>query len=336
MTVSAGPKVVLAFDKFRGTATSTELGDAGAEVARSLGWEPVVVPMADGGEGTLDALGGANKTSRVTGPLGEAVEAGWRMESRVAYIEMTQASGLHLVGGAEGNDPLEATTAGTGQLIATAVELGARTVYVFLGGSATTDGGLGAVRALENIARMKEIELVVGCDVETLFEDAATVFGPQKGASRAQVAFLSRRLQRLVQVYQEDFGVDVSQLVGGGAAGGLAGGLYAVGARLESGFDILAERAELDRHLEEAALVITGEGKLDQPSFEGKTVGRILEWSRPAGALVEAVVGTVDGDVEIPDDCSVRSLSNIYGSTRAQAETVELVAEQVHQILSDH
>ncbi|MDH3295622.1 MAG: glycerate kinase [Acidimicrobiia bacterium] len=328
------PNVILAFDKFRGTATSTELGEAAAEVARSLGWHPIVVPMADGGEGTLDALGGANKTTTVSGPLGEPVEAGWRLEGKVAYIEMAQASGLQIVGGAAGNDPLEASTAGTGQLIATAVELGAKTVYVFLGGSATTDGGLGAVRALENIARLKEIELIVGCDVETRFVDAAAVFGPQKGASRAQVAFLTRRLERLVQVYQEEFDVDVGEVPGAGAAGGLAGGLLAIGGRLQSGFDILADRGELDLHLDDAHLLITGEGKLDLPSFEGKAVGHLFDWCTDIGVPVEAIVGTTDDDLVVPPSYRIHALDEAYGTERAMNETVHLVADQVRQILT--
>jgi len=325
--------VIFAFDKFRGTATSIELGQAGAEVARSLGWHPIVVPIADGGEGTLEALGGANKTTTVNGPLGDRVDAGWRLEGKVAYIEMAKASGLHLVGGAEGNDPLEASTAGTGQLIATAVELGARTVYVFLGGSATTDGGLGAVRALENTARMKEIELIVGCDVQTRFTDAANVFGPQKGAGRAQVALLTRRLERLVQVYEEEFEIDVSGVPGAGAAGGLAGGLYAIGARLESGFDILAETGDLDLHLGDASYLITGEGKLDRPSFEGKAVGRLCDMCEDSGVPMSAIVGTVEDDLVVPPACQVRSLAERYGMERALVDTVELVADQVREIL---
>ncbi len=334
--VGSRPVVVLAFDKFRGTATSVDLGEAAAEVARRTGWDPRVVPLADGGEGTLDVLGGPNKVTRVTGPLGEPVDAPWRLEGREAFIEMAAASGLAVVGGPEGNDPLEASTVGTGQLIANAVALGARTVHVFVGGSATTDGGLGAIRALENTARMREIDLVVGCDVDTRFVDAAAVFGPQKGASRAQVALLTRRLERLVQLYDEEFGVDVSTLPGGGAAGGLAGGLCAIGARLQSGFEILADKAGLDLHLAEASLCVTGEGKLDRQSFEGKVVGGIFDWCRDLGVPTAAVVGAIDDGADPPAELSVRSLVDDYGFDRAVTETVELVAAEVARILADH
>lgn len=329
------PVVVLAFDKFRGTASSVDLTEAAAVAARAAGWEPRLVPLADGGEGTLDVLGGPNKVTRVVGPLGQAVEAPWRLEGREAFIEMAAASGLELVGGPDSNDPLEASTVGTGQLIATAVELGAKTVYVFVGGSATTDGGLGAIRALENTARMREINLIVGCDVDTQFLDAAEVFAPQKGATKAQVALLTRRLERLVQLYRDEFDVDISNLPGGGAAGGLAGGLCAIGARLQSGFEILADRADLDLHLAEASLCVTGEGKLDRQSFRGKVVGGIFEWCRDLGVPATAVVGIVDDGTEPPPDLTVHSLVERYGTERAVEQTVDLVASEVAQILAE-
>src|SRR5688572_3243509 len=142
--------------------------------------------MADGGEGTLDALGGANRVSTVTGPLGDPVQARWRLDAPTAVIEMAAASGLELVGGAEGNDPVAASTAGTGELIVEALDAGARRVIVGLGGSATTDGGLAALRALHPPGRLKGIEVVVAYDSRVAFLDAGTVLVPQKGASPAQ------------------------------------------------------------------------------------------------------------------------------------------------------
>ena len=137
------------------------------------------------------------------------MEAGWRLHRRRAVIEMAAASGLELAGGAEGNDPVAATTTGTGELIAAAVESGATRVLVAVGGSATTDGGLGALRALSPLPRLRGVELVVACDVRTAFVDAAGVFGPQKGATPAQVRLLTARLERLADVYLHDHGVDV-------------------------------------------------------------------------------------------------------------------------------
>src|SRR5690606_17500378 len=147
-------------------------------------------------------------------------------------IEMAEASGLLLAGGRDGNDAVAASTAGTGELIVAALDAGARRIVVGVGGSATTDGGLAALRALHPLGRLKGVELLVACDVRTTFVDAAEVFAPQKGASPAQVALLRRRLERLAQVYLDEHGVDVTELAGAGAAGGLAGGLAAAGARL--------------------------------------------------------------------------------------------------------
>ncbi len=333
MTTSL-PKVVVAFDKFRGSASAIELGDAVASAAESLGWQVAAIPLADGGEGSLSVIGGTNKTTTVTSPLGDPVEASWRLEGRTAYIEMAAASGLEVVGGAEANDAVAADTTGTGELISTAIELGATTVVVFLGGSATTDGGLGAVRAMPPAPRMKGIELIVACDVRTRFEQAAEVFGPQKGASAAQVKFLTRRLQRLVQVYEENYGVDVSSIPGAGAAGGLAGGLLALGARLESGFSVLAERAELDIALVGADLVITGEGYLDDESFNGKVVGGVAEWAAAEGVPVLVIVGDRDPDVPCPPNIELISLVDDVGLERSMSETIELVAAAASSHLS--
>src|SRR5450631_435103 len=143
------PHVVAAPDKFRGTATAREVAAAVGRAAQAAGWTCDQVPVADGGEGILEVLGGRARYARVAGPLGEPVDAEWRLDGSTAVIEMAKASGLALVGGAEGNDPVRASTAGTGQLIAAAVLAGARRIVVGMGGSATTDGGLGALNVLE-------------------------------------------------------------------------------------------------------------------------------------------------------------------------------------------
>jgi glycerate 2-kinase len=286
-------RVVAATDKFRGTATAFEVTAAVARAAESAGWTCDQVPVADGGEGTIDALGGANRTTTVRGPLGEPVEARWRLDRRTATIEMAAASGLLLVGGAEHNDPIAADTHGTGELIQLAVESGARRVIVGLGGSATTDGGLGALRAMQPLQRYRAVDLRVACDVRTTFVDAAEVFGPQKGASAAQVRLLRNRLERLADVYEEDHGVDVRSLPRSGAAGGLAGALAAIGAQLEDGFDLVADEVALDETIAGADLVVTGEGFLDDESFDGKVVGGVFELAASLGVPVLAVVGQV-------------------------------------------
>lgn len=320
-------KIVAAPDKFKGTATAAEVAGAINRAALELGHDCVQVPLADGGEGTLEALGGPNRTSLVTGPLGDPTEAQWRYHNGVAVIEMARASGLVLAGGAEENDPVNATTSGVGELIGDALDAGATTIIVGVGGSATTDGGLGAVEALGSSARLKGVELIVACDVRTAFVDAASVFGPQKGASAAQVALLRGRLDSLTGIYQDRFGVDVSTLERAGAAGGLAGGLAALGARLVDGFDIVADQVGLDSALAGAQLVVTGEGFIDDESFDGKVVGGVAQRAGVEGVPVLAIAGQVFDGVEERVDAV--SLADLFGLEKAMDATAECVYDAV-------
>lgn len=320
-------RVVAAPDKFRGTASALEVAAAISRAATAVGWRCDPVPMADGGEGTLDALGGPNRTTLVTGPLGDLVEAEWRLHRSVAVIEMARASGIDLVDGPEGNDPIAAATHGTGELISAAVDAGARRIIVGVGGSATTDGGLGALRALYPPQRLRGIDLVVACDVRTAFLDAAEVFAGQKGASLAQIELLRRRLERLAQVYVEDYGIDVTGIEGSGAAGGLAGGLAALGAALVPGFDLVAEEVELDAHIADADLVVTGEGFLDEQSFDGKVVGGVAQLAAEAGVPVLAVAGEVfDG---VGGRLTTVSLVERFGAERSRVDTTACIEETV-------
>jgi glycerate kinase len=318
-------RVLVAMDKFRGTATAPEATAAVAGAARRCGCEVDEAPLADGGEGLLDALGGPNRTTTVTGPLGDPVEAPWRFSRGEAVIEMAHASGLALVGGPEGNDAVAAATFGTGELIAAALDAGARRIVVGLGGSATTDGGLGAIRAIGPLGRLRRVELVVACDVRTRFLDAARVFAGQKGATPAQIELLSRRLERLAEVYAAEHGVDVRELESSGAAGGLAGGLAAIGAELVSGFDLVAEEVELAARTEAADAVITGEGFLDPESFDGKVVGGVADLATRAGRPVAAVVGEIlDGFAAPITACS---LVELVGRERALHDTLAALEE---------
>jgi glycerate kinase len=240
--------------------------------------------------------------ARVTGPLGDPVDAEYGvLPDGTAVVEMARASGLALVGAER--DPLRASTRGTGELIAAVRRGGASRIVVGVGGSATTDGGLGALQALG--WSLAGVDVVVACDVTTPFLDAAAVFAPQKGASAAQVALLARRLETLADEYAQRTGVDVRSLEGGGAAGGLAGGLAAIGARLEPGFDVVAQAVGLEEAMEGVDLVITGEGKLDAASFEGKVVGGVLEWAEDLGVGRRAVV-TGQATDEAREELSVR------------------------------
>jgi len=319
-------RAVVAPDKFRGTASASEAAAALAAPLRELGVEVDEVPLADGGEGLLDALGGANRRTQVSGPLGEPVDAGWRFDGRTAVIEMARASGLELAGGARHNDAVAASTRGTGELIVAALEAGARRIVVGVGGSATTDGGLGAVEVVPP-ARLRGVEVVVACDVRLGFVDAAEVFAPQKGASPSQVALLRRRLDRLVELYRERFGVDVADLAFAGAAGGLAGGLAALGARLESGFELVADEVRLADRLEGADLVVTGEGYLDAESFDGKVVGGVAELAAAAGVPLLVVVG--DRDPGVGEDLDVVALVERFGREAATGDTERCLREAV-------
>ena len=279
-------------DKFRGTLRADEAAAAMAAGLRRAGYGDVVeAPMADGGEGTLDtllaSLGGSRRVARVTGPLGDPVDAEWGvLSSGIAVIEMARASGLALVAGR--NDPLRASTRGTGELIAVARREGFSRVIVAVGGSATTDGGLAAVETLG--WSLQGLDVTVACDVESAFLDAARIYGPQKGATSAQIALLTRRLELLAEQYRKRTGFDVTAMAGAGAAGGLAGGLAAIGAQLVPGFDAVADAIGLETAFEGASLVVTGEGKLDASSLEGKVVGGVLAWSAELGVPHLAVI----------------------------------------------
>jgi glycerate kinase len=261
-----------------------------------------VCPVADGGEGTLDALiealDGEARTVTVSGPLGDPVQArfalsaGGRRVEPVAIVETAAASGLGLVAPSR-RDPVAASTFGTGELVAAAIEAGARTVYLGVGGSATTDGGAGAIRALQRAGGLQGAALVVLCDVRTPFEDAARVFAPQKGAGPPEVAKLTRRLHELARRLTRDpRGLPMT-----GAAGGLSGGLWAqFGAQLVLGAAFVLDALDFDPRMRASRAVVTGEGKLDQQSLAGKLVSEIATRARQAGVPCHAVVGARELD----------------------------------------
>jgi glycerate kinase len=323
-------QLLAAPDKFRGTLTAPQAAAAIAAGAARASWTAVELPLADGGEGTLDVLGGGNQRAIVTGPLGEPVEAALRLEDDdTAVVESALACGLTLAGGPEWNDPLRATSRGVGELIHAALAEGADRIVVAVGGVASTDGGLGAVDALRDSLPLP-VPLEVACDVDVPFLDAATVFASQKGATPEQALILHMRLEQAAERYRAEFGVDVIDLPGAGAAGGLAGGLAAIGARLLPGFDLVADRLHLDERLAEADFVVTGEGRVDATSFSGKVVGQVL--SRAAATGVETLV--VAGDTAPGAPIDALSLVARYGPERAFAEPAECLTELVASALA--
>jgi glycerate kinase len=320
-------RLVIATDKFRGTATAQEVTDVIAAVAQTAGWSVDAVPMSDGGEGLLEVFGGANRRTTVTGPLGRPVDAEWFGDaSGLAVIESARASGLQLAGGRDGNDAWAATSRGTGELIVAARAAGATRIIVGLGGSACTDGGRGAVEALEGPLRDDPglAEALTVChDVDTPYLDAAAVFGPQKGADRSTVERLEGRLRRDREWLVQTFGIDPHELPGSGAAGGLGGALAAAGGRLVRGFDHLAAVTGLASRISGADLVITGEGRLDRTSLAGKVVGGVTALARDASVRSFAIVGACDPDVHLSFETI--SLSARFGEERALTETLHCV-----------
>ena len=344
------PRLLAAPDAFKGTAAAGALAEGAAEAARAAGWEASACPLSDGGEGFADVIaaarpggpgpgGGAWRHTRVSGPLGAPVVARWWMVQGDAVVESAAASGLPLAGGAAGNDALAATTRGTGELIVAACAAGARRILVGVGGSATTDGGRGAVDAIEEAGGLGPAEVVVACDVSTPFVDAAARFGPQKGATPEQVLALTTRLTGYAAELRARFGVDVTDVPGAGAAGGLAGGLLALGARLAPGFDVVAAEVGLDDRMAAADLVLTGEGRLDATSWAGKVVDGVVRAAARRGVPVLVVAGSVGpggregaGRAGSPP-LDVVSLSERVGEARALAEPVAMVAEAVTHFL---
>jgi glycerate kinase len=283
---------LVAPDSFKGTFSAREVAAAVAEGLREAGREARELPVADGGEGTMgvlvDALGGEVRRATVSDPLGRPVEAAFALlPDGSAVVEMAQASGLSLVDERD-RDAWAASTRGTGELIAAAAEAGASRVVVTVGGSATTDGGAGALEALTERGLGPSLEMDVVCDVRVPFEDAPRVFGPQKGADPATVKRLEQRLDDLAATFPRDpRGVPMT-----GCAGGLSGGLWAAhGATLVPGAPYVLDAIGFDALMRAAAFVVTGEGSLDEQTLEGKVVGELATRCRQGGVACHAVVG---------------------------------------------
>lgn len=317
--------VLVAPDAFKGTFSAVEVSDAIAEGLEATGLVADRCPIADGGEGTAAvlhaALGGVRHEVRVRGPLGAPVLAsfvllpaptGRSRAPRTAVLDMASASGLPLVDPAD-RDPLRATTEGTGELIGAAIDAGAEHVLVACGGSATVDGGAGALAAIDAHGGLRGARLTCLVDVLTPWERCAEVFGPQKGASAEQVQELAARLAQLAAT----FPTDPTDLPGSGAAGGLAGGLHAaLGAAIEPGAPHVLQAVGADERMRAARFVVVGEGQLDRTTLEGKAPGELATRARQAGVPCHAVVGrsTID-----PFDARIIDLMEILeASTREE------------------
>jgi glycerate kinase len=280
--------ILVAPDSFKGTLSAHQVARAiGRGLARA-GMPVDLAPVADGGEGTmevlLERLGGEIVTVGASDPLGRELAASFALlgDGHTALVEVAAASGLALLAPAE-RDAEAASSAGTGELIVAAVAHGAEHVLVAAGGSASTDGGRGALEAIAAAGGLGGARLTVLCDVRTPFEQAAAIFGPQKGADAGAVARLQRRLDALALPR----GVAMT-----GAAGGLAGGLWAeLDARLLAGAPFVLDALDLDERMLASRAVIVGEGRLDATSLEGKIVAEVATRARQHGVPAHAVVG---------------------------------------------
>lgn len=300
--------------------TSPEVAEAIGAGLREAGLEAELLPAADGGEGTAEvllvSLGGARASAPAHDPLGRPIEAPYALleDGRTAVVEVAAASGLTLL--AEGERDAEAaSSAGTGELIAAAAAEGAARILVAAGGSATTDGGAGAIAAIEAAGGLGGAGLEVLCDVSIPFERAAEVFAPQKGADPAAVARLGERLTaRAGALPRDPRGRAMT-----GAAGGLSGGLWAAfGARLVPGAAFVLGLLGFDRRLERAGAAVTGEGRLDAQSLEGKLVGELARRCRAAGVPLHAIAGSV---ALAPGEAAALGLASV-----SEAGTPEAIA----------
>lgn len=285
-------RILVAPDSFKGTFDASTVAEALGRGLRAAGREIDACPVADGGEGTLallaEALGARLVTVAASDPLGREIAAPIAIAGTTAIVEVARASGLGLVGEDE-RDARAATTRGTGELILAAVAAGAREILVGVGGSATTDGGAGAIDAIRAGGGLRGARLVVLCDVETAFEDAPRVFGPQKGAAPDDVAWLEARLAR----YAAELPRDPRGAPRTGAAGGLSGGLWAAfDAELRPGAAAVLDALGVDERMRACALVVAGEGCLDAQSLRGKVVGELVRRARAARIPIHAVVGS--------------------------------------------
>ena len=307
-------KILLAPDSYKECLSSAQVAAAMASGIRAVlpSCEILSCPLADGGEGTVEvlvrALGGSLLSKDVTGPLGTPVQAVWGKAGETAFIEVAAACGLQLVP-PERRNPLLTGTRGVGELLLEALEQGCRRIYVGLGGSATCDGGAGMMEVPSLAEKAKRADIRVLCDVDTPFvgeNGAARVFGPQKGASPEQVEELEDRMVARARQILRETGIDVADLPGAGAAGGLGGALHAcLGARLVPGIQGIMELCGFDRLLEGVSLVITGEGSSDRQTPAGKGPFGVL---RRCGDIPVALVSGAVVDRDILKEAGFRDM----------------------------
>lgn len=303
-------KIVIACDSYKGCLSSSDVANAAAHGVAEVypDCEVVKLAVADGGEGTVEALvdtlGGHLEWAEVSDPLGRPVKAAYGVAGDLAIIESAAACGLTLLTKEERN-PLVTSTKGLGELIMAAIDKGCRKFLIGLGGSATNDGGMGMIRAEGFLEKTKGMKFTVACDVDTPYigeHGASRVFGPQKGASEQDVEILEERLGGYALTILKETGVDVRDMAGAGAAGGLGGAFRAyLGAELKRGVDLVLDQIDFDSKIQGADLVITGEGCSDYQTLKGKTASGVLERAKRQGIPVALVSGAVRDEQMLRD-----------------------------------
>lgn len=327
-------KYLIMPDSFKGTMDSIEVCEImkSAVLEKNPGAEVVAVPVADGGEGTVDcflsAFGGKKKTVTVTGPYGKKVQAAYGITGDTAIIEMAAASGFALTDNGM-RDPSAATTFGVGELVRDAVESGCRRIILGLGGSCSNDGGAGMAAALgtvfydeagrsfvpagRNLDRISRIDKTASdrllgnvaieamCDIDNPLygpRGAAYVFAPQKGADEAMVRVLDGNLKKYAETVKAETGADISEIAGGGAAGGTGAGAYVfLGARLRQGIDVILDMLGFEKLIKDCRVIFTGEGSFDSQSLGGKVAVGISRRAMKSGIPVIVVAGSVADNV---------------------------------------
>lgn len=363
-------RLLIACDSFKGSATSKQVGEALREgILRAMPHaEVLAIPVADGGEGTVqalvDATGGEFVAVTVTNPIGEKVEASFGIlgDGKTAVIEMAAASGLTLIP-PERRNPWVTTTYGTGELIKAALERGCRRIIIGIGGSATNDAGAGMAQALgiglldENgnqigfgggelsklrridmsrlDPRAKDAEFIVACDVDnplTGERGAAYVYAPQKGATPDMLPKLDANLRHFAKVVREQLGIDVEHVPGAGAAGGLGAGLMAfLGAKLRPGTEIVFELIGLEERIRDADLVITGEGQIDAQTAFGKTPVGVAKLAKKYGKPVIAVAGAIGDGADVVHAHGIDAVFSIAN----RPMTLDEAMDNVLRLLAD-
>ncbi|RYI27546.1 glycerate kinase [Bacillus infantis] len=363
-------KIVIAPDSYKESLSAMEAADCIEKGFKRIipHAEYVKVPMADGGEGTVqslvDATGGTIIPALVTGPLGEPVEAffGLLGDKKTAVIEMAAASGLHLVPAGKRN-PLVTTTKGTGELIKSALDVGVTHIIIGIGGSATNDGGAGMAQALgarlldeegreigggggalsglssidlsQLDGRLADVKIEVACDVDnplTGEKGASAIFGPQKGADPQMIGMLDRNLAHYAGVIEKNLGKKIKDVPGAGAAGGLGGGLLAfLPAELKRGVDIVIAAAGLEKIVADADLVITGEGRIDGQTIFGKTPIGVARTAKKSGVPVIGLAGSISRDCEVVREHGIDAVFSIVPGAVPLEDAFRNAAEYAEQ-----